>query len=578
MQVKSAVTSVFFEAEELRQELVVDALLFFAEKLKKLSLKPDAIYPGDSFALPFAMFLSNKLSVPIKTEKFLSGKETVLVVFSYLSGSEVTEEYIREKVVLLRKKYPLSPTLIVASSKSLSIVDFQLLKVRNLERVNSYRFLMEAKKNFFYPIEGEFTHYTSTFWELSKQEIKAFERAKRIRDNAKKYLREEKQELKILDTEPELAIWERFCKGLLVYPGKVEEESKEELPLKPEKLIQVDDKRITSAVTSLLEYISQSLEYYFPVQLAYSSLEIAEHEGILMIPRVSEVMGGADLRLEIVLKSGRLETNFKKLLSLVKDTIRALFTEIFEKEVFRPSIDSVIDKELSKATLYLNWFLDREMIEILYRKINRRWLLSRLLYRKRLKSSLKELLKNLREFEFTPENLEHLFASLESLWKRSPALLKFYGREIKGILDKRELWSIVGVYGIKVWNSRSKVKGELLSFLLSLKGYENIHQFLAKENRYFVPVVTKRIYRPNWERVIRGGLEISLKAEPLNPESPVTYVLLSQEGHFLGTIPEIVSHYIAAKESSGKKIECKKLYFDPDVFSENSYWVEVRCL
>jgi hypothetical protein len=101
MRLKSAVTSVFFEAEELRQELVVDSLLFFTEKLKQLSLKPDAIYPGDPFALPFAMFLSNRLSVPIKTEKFLSSEETVLVVFSYLSG-DVTENYLREKIILLR--------------------------------------------------------------------------------------------------------------------------------------------------------------------------------------------------------------------------------------------------------------------------------------------------------------------------------------------------------------------------------------------------------------------------------------------------------------------------------------------
>jgi hypothetical protein len=126
MQIKSAVTSTFFEAEELRQELVIDALSFFAERLKHLSLKPDAIYPGDPFALPFAMFLSNSLSVPIKTEKFLSREETVLIVFSYLFG-EVTENYLREKISLLRKRYPRSPSLIVASSKFLDLVDFQLL-------------------------------------------------------------------------------------------------------------------------------------------------------------------------------------------------------------------------------------------------------------------------------------------------------------------------------------------------------------------------------------------------------------------------------------------------------------------
>ena len=76
----------------------------------------------------------------------------------------------------------------------------------------------------------------------------------------------------------------------------------------------------------------------------------------------------------------------------------------------------------------------------------------------------------------------------------------------------------------------------------------------------------------------KGKSDFSLKAEPLNPNSPVTYVIQSEDGKFLGYIPKVISHYLAAKERSGKKLKVRELYFEPDVFTENSYWVEIKCL
>lgn len=108
--------------------------------------------------------------------------------------------------------------------------------------------------------------------------------------------------------------------------------------------------------------------------------------------------------------------------------------------------------------------------------------------------------------------------------------------------------------------------------------YENPHHLLASLNTYYTPVKTKRIYRPNWERVIRGEERFFIKAEPLNPKSPVTYVIQTESGNFLGKLPKVVSHYLAAKERQGKRVRCRELFFEPDIFSENSYWVEVKCL
>lgn len=577
MKVKEISTSLLFESDELRQEFVIDALDFFIEKFKKLDAKVSAIYPADPLALPFSMYLSDRLSIPVKTEKFLNDSDRVLMVFSYLPFKYLTKNYVYEKIKLFRNSFPNSPSLLIASTEKSESVDFQLLKVKEISRINSYRFISEALKNFFYPVEGEFIHFSQEFWELSKREIKSFEKAKRIRDSAKKYLREEDGTLRLLENYLEIAIWERFQKNLLVVPEK--EERREELPnMKIEKLIQISDDVLNSAVTSLLEYFSQNLEYLFPTHLAYSNLEIVERRGIVIIPKITQVMDGADVKLEIVLRSEKLEADFKKVVTTIKGTLKNMFTEIFHREAFRPSIDSVVEKELRKATIYINWFLDREMVENLYKKINRRWLLTRLFYRKQFKSRLREFIKSLKEFSFSPESVENLFNTLESLWKKNPLIVKLYKKEIRSAFEEKELWPLIGIYGLKLENSGAPILRELLKFLLSLKEYENVHQFLAKENRYFVPIKTKRIYRPNWERMIRENQEIYLKAEPLNPESPVTYTLHSEDGRFLGTIPEIIGHYVAAKESSGKTIRCKKLYFDPDIFSDTSYWVEIECL
>ncbi|ADY73420.1 hypothetical protein Dester_0779 [Desulfurobacterium thermolithotrophum DSM 11699] len=577
MQVKETTTYTLFELDELRQELVIDSLNFFINKVKKLNPSLSAIYPADPIALPFSMYLSDKLSIPIKTEKFLNRSDRILMVFSYMPFKYLTDTYLDEKIRIFRKSFPYSPSLLIASSEKAENVDFQLIKVKKLQRINSYRFLTEGFKNFYFPLEGEFIHFTQTLWDLSKKEIKTFEKAKRIRDSAQKYLREEVIKLEPVENYIEIAIWEKFQKNLLVIPQKREKEE-ESFSLKIEKLIQVSDSILNSAVTSLLEYLAQSFEYIFPTHLAYSNLEIIERRGITIIPKVTQVMDGVDVKLEIILKSENIETDFKKLIAALKDTLKIFFEEIFKKEAFRPSMDSIVEKETSKAIVYLNWFLDREMIETLYKKINRKWLLTRLYYRKQLKSKLREFFKLLKEFRFSPENLETLFSSLESLWKKNYLIVKLYSKEIKNLFEKKNLWPLIGVYGLKLENANSSQLKELLHFLLSLKNYENLHQFLAKENRYFVPVKTKRIYRPNWERVIREKQDIYLKAEPLNPQSPVTYTLHSEDGKFLGVIPEIIAHYITAKETTGKTIKCRELYFDPDIFSDTSYWVEIECL
>ena len=565
-------TSLIFTSNRAGQEVITDALLFFAERLKKLGVELDGIYPGDPGALPFTMLLSNVLSVPIKSESFLNRNSKILVVFSAVPFEGVSERFISEKLKVLREQFPFSPSLTVLSNKELSVVDFQLLKAP-VEKVFSYQFIREVRRNYFWPVRGEVSHITEELWELSKKEARNFLRAKRIRDAAKRYLREEEiVELKLSDPDVDLSIWERFEKGKLTCP-EVEEEPAKGERIRVEKLFQVNDRTLSSAATSVLEYIAQGLEFHFPTHLAYSNLEVVEKDGVVIVPRVSEELNGADIRVEFIVRAKNVEKAVEKVISVIRDSFRELTKDIFREKIIAPFVDRVYDRELGRGSVYLSWFLDREMAEELLKKVNKRWLMTRLLYRKRFKTELKELIKLLENFEFTTENYETVRSSLIALWKKNPNILKAKSEDLKEVIGKNGLWPLIGA--LLMGETFPK---DLSQFVLSLGGYENVHHLLAKIDTYYTPVKTKRIYRPNWERVIREKEEFFLKAEPLNPKSPVTYVLQTADGKFLGELPKAISHYVAAKERQGKKLSCRELYFEPDIFNENSYWVEVRCL
>ena len=67
MKVNAVSTACFFEAPGLRQELILDALDFFDERVEKVGAEISALFPADPYALPFTMYLSDRLSVPLKT-------------------------------------------------------------------------------------------------------------------------------------------------------------------------------------------------------------------------------------------------------------------------------------------------------------------------------------------------------------------------------------------------------------------------------------------------------------------------------------------------------------------------------
>ncbi len=562
-------SSLLFEVKEATQDLVVEALKLFARKLKALSFSLDAVYPADPYSLPFALLLSDWLGVPIKGELFLKSSDKVLLLFSLFPFREVNKRYIYEKVNLLRKEYPFSPSLLTVSPERHEGVDFQLIK-GSVRKLFSYSFIKEAKKAFFWPVEGSITYYPRRFWEAARREANNFLRAKRIKDAARRYLNETSvSELKVVDGDFDLSLWERFKKGLFTFPLEPSEEVP--LELKEEKLFQVEDKTLASAITSILEFLSQSLEYHYPTYLAYSNYEVVEKKGILIVPKVKEDFSGVDLTVELRLV-GFEKRNFERVCHLLERAIKELKKEVLG-DSFSPSFEWSGDEELKKFTLYLSWFIDREVAQRVYGRINKEWLLSRLLSRKRSKSSLLELFKLLKEFEFNLENYQTFKEKLSSLWEGSPKLLKVKGKELSRLIEVKGLWPLVAYLC-----SCANLKEELCNFLSSLKGFDNYHQLLASLDTYYCPVITKRRHRPYWEKVIKEKRELLLKGEPMNPTSLFTYVIQTEEGERLGELPEKLSYYLFAKERSGKRLKVKELYLEPDFFSENSYWVEVRCL
>lgn len=574
MKVKNSVTSILFKAGELKQELVLDALDEFLSRIKHLDVRLDAIYPADPMALPFAMYISSRLSVPIKTENFLSKKNQILTVFSILDTNKsemysLSERFISQKIKVIRKLFPFSPSILIASNKKLNVVDFQLLKVEKLLHISSYKFLSLSRKNYFYPLYGEFTYFDANLWKTAEQETKNLEKARRIRDNASKFLMYDTPRIEPLDSDMDISIWEKFRKNLLVKPS-VKEKKRKSIGLKCAKLINIKDKQSAAAITFLLEYLSQNLEMKFPTFLAYSNYEIVPRKGVLIIPSALEVMSGVDLKLEIIMRSTRLKTDGRILVSTLKRNIRRVVKELLNETSFRPEVDVVTDMGIKKLTIYLSWFIDGEMIKRLNGKVNKKWLFARLYERKKIKLRQNELLRELEGFSFSPENIESVFTKIRSIKLENPLLLRSCQNKIWNILNRNSLWPLIGVYALR------NEEDETLNFLLSLKGYESIHEYWACENAYYVPIIAKRIERPNWERLIKENLNVKIKAEPLNPDNPLTYVVTDENGKPLGHIPSVISHYLFAKESIGKKITCEKLYVDPIIFSNDSYWLRIN--
>ena len=569
-----------FYVDELKQEQVLDAIDLLISRMRHLKVDVDAVYPADPLALPFSMYVSKRMGIPVKTESFLREDERVLTLFSGVPQGFITEKYLSEKLKVFRKRFPRSPSVVIFSEKALSGVDIQLIRYGKRSRIHTYRFTSEAYKNFYFPVEGEFTHYSQVMWETAKKEILNFERARRIRDNSLRYSVGEFEPLKLNEPDIDIIVWEKFRRFDLSQPEWVEE-GEELFDLKFEKLIKVESPKKNSSITFVLEFISQVLEEQFRTRLAYMNCEIVEQEGVLIVPSVKEMMEGVVLKLEIILrerKPSRMKGSLKRLVSLLKGAFRSLIRDVMFEEAFRPHVDYVLEENVPKATIYVNWFFDNQMVDAVFNQINKKWLLSRLYRRKKFLIDRKELFRLLEEFEFNVENASAVFSLMESMWKQNPMLFKALGVKLRDTLEEKGLWPLIHVYALRFIDEPANVKRGMLSFLVSLKGYESFHEMFARENRFFSPVLTKRIYRPNWERVIKENLNVRLTREPLNPESPVTYTLVDENGNYLGVIPEVLGHYISAKEDSGKRVVSRKLYFDGTLFSSRSYWIEIECV
>ncbi|WP_457754820.1 hypothetical protein [Thermovibrio ammonificans] len=560
-----------FESGEFGREVLVEALEEFASLLKGLKVNVDALYPADPFVLPFAVYLSDRSSIPLKSELFLGEESRVLLLFSAVPFEGVTAGYLAEKVQSFRQLFPRSPSVVLVSPADLPQADFLLLRSRFTGLLRK-GFLEVAGNYFFWPVEGDFLELPPELLSLAREEAKELHRYRRVLESLKRY-EDFKSPLKPVGADAELTFWEKLEKGLLVNP---------ELPclepqpinLKFEPLFQVEDKKLSSAVTALLEFLAQTLERHFSTYLAYTAGEVVDREGVLIVPRALErkELRGVELNLEIVLREPKsFKASFKKLLSLVERVFGEFRRAKFKGVSLGPVVDATADERLGKGVLYLSWFIDYRMVEDIYSKVNRSWLVSRLLARKEAKKGVLAFFRFLKEFSFEPGELEEFASRLNGLWGRGEPFFRAKSAELKELLTEKELWPLVAYYAVK----GKLVKG-LKEFLLSLAGVESGHQLIAKSDKLYFPVESLRLYRSNWERLENGGAGVVLKGELLTGES--IYRVFTDDGHYLGRVPQPFSHYLAAAERAGRRFSVRPLSLCHSVFTETSYWLQVQLL
>jgi len=560
-----------FEAGELSREILAEALSRFSELLIRSKVKVSAVYPADFYSLPFALFISRRLAVPVKNELSLKKGDKPFMLFSFLPFESNTHSFFRARVNLFRRLFPEAPSVLVASPFEEKEVDVQILKAP-LEFKFPRALLEAAQEAFYWPIPGTLFKPSPALWKLSQEESRLLNRAKRIRDAAQKYLGiSPTSPLTLSLKEPELLIWEKFAEGKVVSPDS--ECGEEEIKIEVENPIEVADKKLRSAVSSLLERLAQRIEEVFPTSVAYTSYEAVEREGgVLIIPKVKEENEKVKLRLEFILKSLQ-RRDFEKLLSKVKAAVNSISTELKLKGS-APIFDWTRGKNERSSFIYLSWSLERKELLSLLKKTDKRWLMERLFLRKSVKEELLELYRLLEEFSFNLENVVALKEKFSSLWRKGYKLIYKEREKIGKLLDKKGLWPLILYFCVE----EESLPCQLCNLLSRVKGFCSPHHFFAEQKVYWTAVKTKRHLRALWESVERGGEEVVVIPEPLNPERENCYIVQSSGGEFLGYLPPKVSLYLSAKERAGATLRSRKLYVDSSIFTENSYWVEIECL
>ncbi len=567
-----------FTTENLTRTAVTDALDVFSVQLKRMGAFVQAIYPADPFAVPLALYLSRKLEVPVKTEKYLKRDEKILMLFSsvpdQLKGVPekfLTERYLADKIVVFRKRFPKSPSVLVFSHTDVDGVDIQLIKSSNSKRIMGYKFLKAAYKNYYYPVAGEFLHVDQAFWKLAKEELELFEKEKRIKKNTEDFTGINVDEIKLNEEDLELAIWEKFIKLDLSFPAKPKTESCTFFE-NGESLLDVQDSLLKNVAVALIEKIASVVEDYFLPKVVYNSAEIAPFKGALVVPKVEEVAEGIDFKLEILLKFFSLETKVLKLIYNLKDTLVALIRESLGNWAFKPAIEASQDLKTKSAVILISWHIDRQMAEAIFEKIDRKWLLERLLLRKNFKSIKLEI-----ENKLTKPLSGDIFKSVKQILSDLQTLYEFsgstYGGLIRELSDSDSLKQTLLIASLVLHGHIELpivVDSEFLSETLSMCGFENYHQLIASATSILIPVAVNRRDRDRWAEASK----IYIHREVLDPESPIDYLIFDQNGFAIGEVPRVISHYLSAFEESGKKLHTK-LEFINAFHSPYSYWVRL---
>jgi len=549
--------SEFFSLFE--EELSIEDVFYlstenFSRNLHLLKKDINAILVGDPWAFPLAIILQDVLHLPVKTLGYLKPCDIPLVVFSSTlieNGRYINDRYINNFLSVVSHYHKTFYSCMWFNPYN-KLTNFTILRTSKLPPFLK-AFSKYAKELFRYP--SLYAYYALP--DYVYKDIRRFTKTwKNFKKNYFSALKEHTQENIISFIENKdikLKIWE-YLNEVLSY--KFEKPKVKTVSIKVEEKLE----SYPSEILVILEILSRVIGKVTgenTIYLVNTPLEEKFFDSTNLI--YSEVKNwGDNYILESVIRVKNEKLN--KLKKALEEAILVVLETFLKVNIIKPKLEVTRGEEYS--TIYLTWIIDQEFLKALGEKISYENGLKTIYRAQKYLEDFIKLFEN-SNIKIDRNLFEHIIKIFPIIFQKFPETLFKNKIKIKRIFDKYNLW-----YICVLLEKEGEHNQALVDFLLSLKGYKNIHEMLYFEEILWLPVITKRIWSHRWDEVIQINLD-----QPIVSGRMANYFAVTdQDGNILGYFDEVLGYYL----QQAKKLSLEDVSIDRTRFSPYSFLLKVR--
>ena len=549
--------SEFFSLFE--NELSIEDVLYlstenFSRNLHLLKKDINTILVGDPWAFPLAIILQDILHLPVKTLGYLKSCDIPLVIFSSTlieDGRYVNDRYINNFLSVVSHYHKTFYSCMWFNPYN-KLTNFTILRTSKIPPFLK-TFSKYAKELFRYPslyayyalpdyVYKDIRRFTKTWKSFKKNYFYALK--EHTQENIISFIENKDIKLKIWEYLNEVLNYKFEKPKIKKVSIKVDEKSK---GYPPEILVVLEIlSRVISKITgeSIIYLVNTPLEekFFSSVNLIYSEVKV----------------WGDNYILESVIRVKN--EKLSKIKKALEEAILVVLETFLKVNIIRPKLEVTKGEEYS--TIYLTWIIDQEFLKALESNFSYENGLKNIYQAKKYLEDFIRLFEN-SNIKIDRSIFEYIIKILPVIFQKFPEALFKNKIRIKRIFDEYNLWFICAIL-----EKEGEHNQGLVDFLLSLKGYKNIHEMLYFEEVLWLPVITKRIWSSRWDDVIQINLDQPIVSGRMTNYFAVT----DQDGNILGYFDEVLGYYL----QQAKKVSLEDVSIDRTKFSPYSFLLKVR--